>query len=1215
MAISLTNFTNLANKVGANSNTAIRLQENEQLSSSSSIFGSFRGHAQANTRTAQAFLEEIQNSSEYAPHIGIAREKILSSLEDGKPLTARTITKTMQALDQQRLEVSILLGNELAQSGPLPAGHGTSFALFCAQKGDYPTTTDDPKLAENVREYLAKNIFPEFVSKQLSAADLTDQNGDAGRLPQILNRLQKQLLEQAVGENLDKNFDQTQTALENALQPFLNALKGLRDPEPCEPKNERLFNELASDKNHSSTILNILANARASEVITNEGYGLFYQNLLANRALLENPDVHIAGQQAIQEFLLNPQEATAEVPMLAKKLLEKHDLPANLTMPLLHHPEVVASAKAALNKIPGIPNKEQINQTLTHAFDTFLKERVDDIKECVDMAKNPPVNLTSEPLTLENLPVFINAMLSEKTLVDSFVDGSISKNPNRIEILRNHTHILQSCAHGTSGEYGKDDINAVGSGAMQLFLAKKGVLENTEQLHQVLNSILSLGQMGAELLSVAEFCSAKELAGGNILQLQNDAMGVYDSLLTRLTTILDAMPENTLGPIEGDTQLEKLENLIKHNFNQKVTKNFSGAVLRFTKSYGVSVQSDLTNHPLLQKQKNFFPVLYEFFPDAGHSIQNNTKAFLKAFASAAQQHHDLQEIAPQSIKSITMQKAAANACEQWLKAHPNQIALKEDLRKIIANSLTQSFLELKDALDSVETMNNAFGQPLSGEQKSVAKKIFLNTDLRNPELIRKTVLESNSSLEQMAREQNTQVNIGEHIVELAKTYFSLSQKLSEEMRAAGEDSILLDDLLPAFVLSSRELSNLSKDQQTFLFNTMNGDVGNDVGRVFNLLLNIRHDSQLIIGCSLAATRIMDELRHQLSSELDIDLEIESLHFTKTREATPCEIDNLVMSAINNNFSADKNPVFSEIEVALAKMRPALNNEQFNALEALGNRLAEATPDNYQLDLPNLIMSNSKPLLKALEKNGGKLTDSQFWNAMTGYDMAPSLIEQHGGLSGLIQFMEETYTKALKTAAPNQSDPQRNMAIHTNFASGVPFSKLMQLIYPHGRLTKDDISQSLNMSSLAGYGPENAYGLTTDFRRRSKESIMTFAPLNGDILQTNPFHIPDNENKPSHEHFQLLMEKANSMSQSPAQKARILQAFSQAGVIFARMISDVFPGVTLSEHGNFSVKAQQQEGGNVVVDIVSDPSLPLHFEQQYVIEPNGDHECTKFIMER
>lgn len=144
----------------------------------------------------------------------------------------------------------------------------------------------------------------------------------------------------------------------------MDALKGLRNLEPCEPKNERRFNELAADRGHSSTILTILADARAAEAITDNGYRLFYQKLLADRALLDNPDVHIASRQAIQEFLLNPQEATAEVPMLAKQLLERYGFPGNLTMPLLHHPEIVASAKTALNEIPGIPDKGQVNDAM-----------------------------------------------------------------------------------------------------------------------------------------------------------------------------------------------------------------------------------------------------------------------------------------------------------------------------------------------------------------------------------------------------------------------------------------------------------------------------------------------------------------------------------------------------------------------------------------------------------------------------------------------------------------------------------------------------------------------------------------------------------------------------------------------------------------------------------------------------------------------------------
>lgn len=104
-----------------------------------------------------------------------------------------------------------------------------------------------------------------------------------------------------------------------------------------------------------------------------------------------------------------------------------------------------------------------------------------------------------------------------------------------------------------------------------------------------------------------------------------------------------------------------------------------------------------------------------------------------------------------------------------------------------------------------------------------------------------------------------------------------------------------------------------------------------------------------------------------------------------------------------------------------------------------------------------------------------------------------------------------------------------------------------------------------MSSLKDYGPENAYGLTTDFRRRGQNTVMRFESSDGRVLRTSPFHIPDSENKPTHPHFRQMMDHAQSMSASPAQKARILQAFSQAALIMPRVLSATFPGVQFSEH--------------------------------------------------
>jgi hypothetical protein len=94
-----------------------------------------------------------------------------------------------------------------------------------------------------------------------------------------------------------------------------------------------------------------------------------------------------------------------------------------------------------------------------------------------------------------------------------------------------------------------------------------------------------------------------------------------------------------------------------------------------------------------------------------------------------------------------------------------------------------------------------------------------------------------------------------------------------------------------------------------------------------------------------------------------------------------------------------------------------------------------------------------------------------------------------------------------------------------------------------------------------------------------------------------------------------MDHAQSMSASPAQKARMLQAFSQAALVMSRLLSTTFPGIEFSEHGNFSVTATQRDDTTVVINIDSDPGLPLRFHQQYINEPNGDHRCSEFVMER
>ena len=95
----------------------------------------------------------------------------------------------------------------------------------------------------------------------------------------------------------------------------------------------------------------------------------------------------------------------------------------------------------------------------------------------------------------------------------------------------------------------------------------------------------------------------------------------------------------------------------------------------------------------------------------------------------------------------------------------------------------------------------------------------------------------------------------------------------------------------------------------------------------------------------------------------------------------------------------------------------------------------------------------------------------------------------------------------------------------------------------------------------------------------------------------------------------MIRKAREMTLSESQMARVLQTFSQALLGMSRFLSQAFGSLRLSEHGNFSVTARQLEDGRVVVNIISDPSLPLRLSQEFIINPDGSHSCTPFEMWR
>ena len=127
--------------------------------------------------------------------------------------------------------------------------------------------------------------------------------------------------------------------------------------------------------------------------------------------------------------------------------------------------------------------------------------------------------------------------------------------------------------------------------------------------------------------------------------------------------------------------------------------------------------------------------------------------------------------------------------------------------------------------------------------------------------------------------------------------------------------------------------------------------------------------------------------------------------------------------------------------------------------------------------------------------------------------------------------------------------------------------------------------------------------------------MTFTKADGSGTFIQPFPIDAAENTVNHPVFVKILGVWRDMCQSEEQLFRLGQAISQASLMSPRLMSSLFPGAPYNEHGEFQMNAQQQNDGSIVVDIRSDPNAPLLLHEQFVIQPDGSHECTVFDMQR
>lgn len=1211
MGLTIDNFINFPGAEQGTANQKVRLQQSGALSKTSA-FSFFRGHARAgeNNITARAFLNAIENDPVYKRYLHIAQDTLAVLRKNGKPLTTRHINTVMtQVKDNlsRDLGQAIDRGQQLAGAGGIPAGFGTSFGLFCMRHPLGNIGREGSIPGKLLRDFFEAELVDQHVTRLCANLGMREQ---AAAVIAILDQtgLLAQGLDMAfAGHGQDAQnirFDGIMHVLDETVSGALAVLQGLHQDE--------IDLGQIKDVPNLGLLVQTMVEGMESGVFRQEDLGVFFAAVGIEGHDITTP----AGQsEAVRSSQLN--KLGSEV---GSALMRELKLPENLGSPLAHHPDVQSAARTALDTLvppPAIPTREQVRTALAGALRTFVAPKLPLVREFVIMASDPPVELKPKALSPETLPRFINVLLEEDAMLDPLLGGEMPA--DFLQRVGRHSHVVESCTHGVRGSFGTDDFINVQRGAIQLLLARRGV-DQSQYKGLLQSTINKFAPIASELSSVSLACSEGKF-GGPGSDVLKSAMAAYLTLETHVRTMLVLAPKDTLEEmgVRGANFDQRALNLLEKVFQRDVPlEEVSDPIRVLIRSHGghiedmsEEVRARLTNTRLSQEQaqvntgreKALKTTLAEFFPSGtGGNLEENPIMFYTAFDEVLKTH-DLTGLDPDRIKAINMYKPAQDACLQWMQEHPGPIDPAQ-LRTVIMDSIATSLVELKATLDRIDELpeprgNDRVEGAFTAQQKTVIKDMVMATGLRDIDLITNLAnlaLQKSKVIGEMGREQNTVENLSQGVVELASVYFPLSNELKRHPVPNQEDA-LGGMVMMAIGFSGQDQGTLRK-----MFDSLNGELGQQVSGAFMYVANQGGENQ---SRMLAVTRIMEELRMHSGAALGIHVAHDPFFFAQTQSAR-YQIPGQVMYNINRLARH----VFSDLDVRLGRIVPLLEASQLKVLHAIADRLQASTPQKQRSMIPMLLLGSARALLAAQEANGDQpLAASQVWKAMTGNRAPRNLKEDELGKI-LIPYMHTMYAKA----CPDMDPFRRSDILLTTLGLGVPFPKLMELTRPGARLTKEDVAVHMGMSSLRDYSPENAFGLVTDFSRRDQNTIMRFVPAKGQVLETSPFDIPDAENVPTHPQFLEILEHVERMTVSSAQKARVMQAFSQAPLIMPRVLSRTFPGVQFSEHGNFSVTATQGEDDVVTVNIVSDPSLPLMMHLQYIIAPSGDHHCSEFEME-
>lgn len=1181
-------------------------------------------HAAENRETVQAFMRAMEQHPAYAAILDQVRAPLDELLRTGKPLTAGMIKQTELALN---VAAAMNVGRQLADAGQIPPGHGASFGIFAASR-NMPVDTPAGQTAA-LREYLLNEVCSRHTTELTKLPDMGEKNAAVRRLMTALHApltgtkgFFAGVIDRALAGGPDAfSFEAFTNAFADACADDLDVAHHL---------DERVINSIAGNPDAP----NIMAALReALPVLGGDSMEQLRQALFSAPSL----NTHAQRVSAVTAYLTDVTGTKA-----AEGVMTSFGLPESFAMAVGHNPEVVARAREMLATDPGadrMPTRQQVMDALTQSAHRFTQEKLPLLQEFVKMAGDPPVDLRP-PLTMENMPRYINTMLAGDELLEPLLHDNAPVDAAMLEKLIVHAEAMNSATHAFRGEFGADDVARVLSNSIRLLMARRGVPQQMlpEMVTRVINKF---GRLASELASINTEMQQNRF-GAEGMALLSKGMTMYRALEGYAAALIGMLTDEqrTRMHLEmfNDPSSEEQTSEIKKQRNGFIERTFqhltpmdriSDMVRDFARREGVALP-DMNPAVAARSQREEESrlsgdnrsmgqvVLSALIPSTGQVVEKNTSEFRTFLEDMSSRHPlssidadkvDLTSLSPEVGRIVN--RMADEASEAGRAVDPAQ------LRSAAEEALLQGLQKLQETLDAVDALPEARGAGTHGfsvEEKAVMKDLVQRFGIRDAGIV--AVLAEGArengfrfALEGLAAPVGSARQIGEECRCIGSKYLAVRERLPESF--AGSE-----DAMPLMIALGMRFHGISGAKAAHLAANMSSDTAKKVASSL-LWLTEQHPSSERTKLIMSVYASMDVLRMESEVASSGNLERNPMYFAGSL-AHPSEIPG-GPGGIMDMISSLSGGIISPADVELSRHNPPFTSAEWNTLKSVIHALqGSAQGSSVAFLLPAWIGTSGEAVLAAVEANGGSMpTMQQMWNILTGGQLGrmPRSMNRPDGLGYMMDYIHTAYQRRVMAAVPDMPEAQC-AAIMTNVSTcGVSPRKLLELTQPGSSLSLDDIHMDMSMSSLRGIDESTAYGLAVDFRRQSSQAVLTFARADGRTMIMHPFWIPNEENRPNHDAFVQITDFWRGMCRSEEQMRRLAQAFSQASLITPRIMSTMFPGVEYSEHGSFDMRAGQQPDGSVVVDIRTDPASPITMHEQFVIQPDGSHRCTVFDMHR